>query len=154
MKKIAKWLVNFSILFFMASLLYVYAYLPVSVGIQMDENQLPIQFISKELFFYVALAVFVFGNMILYFFARAAKMVEVGVISWYKTSAVKSAFLNWLAIFQILINFFLISSVIFVGLINNQQQFSIHRFNILVYLAPALLLIWLIRLPFVWFLRK
>ena len=145
MIKFLKFFTNISIVIFLVALLFVYAFLADPLGILFDKNGSIIHEMSKDTFFYSTLFLFVIIQVILILFKKsiATKM------------KVQHEYLNiWLQGFYLSINLFIIIMLIFIGFANNAVDYSYNSIQFLVYLAPLIVILWLVVLPVFMILKK
>jgi hypothetical protein len=147
MLKIFKFLWVISALIFFAALLLSYAFLPENVAVSASERGIPEEFISKETFFYIALAVFVVINLLGSAFLRILNGVSSSSGMYFRSENFKENITSWFAGFVGIVNIFLATGGTYIALFNNQGDYQIGQFNWLIYLAPVLLLlslVWLV----------
>lgn len=132
---------------FFAALVLSYAFLPERVGILADAEGIANEFVSKETFFYSALAIFGVTNLLGSVFIGIMKAVPHTSGLYFHSENFKESTTSWLSSFFAIINVFLITATLYVSLFNNQGDFTISEFNFLIYIAPLLLaasLFWLV----------
>ena len=132
MIKAIKVLNVFSTLLFAAILLLVYAYLPISVDLNIDG----LSSIHKQTLFYQLLAGFVILNIIL------RLTINHGFKSLVELPKA------WLSLLIFIVNFYLTLLVGFVGVWNNATHVSPSSFGYLNLIGPVLLTIWVVGLIF------
>jgi surface polysaccharide O-acyltransferase-like enzyme len=135
-----------SYLFFLAALLWSYAYLvgQVDYGLGLDGNA-PI--IDRNTYFFSAILIFLFVNIIISWFLKSLKKVSstkdgIGLRNY----SLKKDLLVWFKGFGGIINLVLALIMFFIGLMNISESRSAFTLNFYVYLGPILLLVWLIYL--------
>lgn len=126
MNKGIKVLNTFSLLFFAAILLLVYAYLPIEV----DLNVEGIAKAHKQTFFYYLFGFFVIINFVL--------RIGVGL----GTRHVGEEMTGWVSSIIFIINFYLTTLTGFVGVLNNSVHIRPESYMYLNYIGPALLIFW------------
>lgn len=134
----------------MAALLWSYAYMvgQVDYGLSLDGINTPI--IEKETYFFSAIAIFLFVNVIIGWFLISLKKVkttEGG--SGLRNAGLKKELLVWFKGFAGVINLALSMILFFIGLMNLAESEEAMTLGFYVYLGPILLLIWLVYLPFI-----
>ncbi len=132
MIKAIKVLNVFSTLLFAAILLLVYAYLPISVDLNIDG----LSSIHKQTLFYQLLAGFVILNIIL------RLTINHGFKSLVELPKA------WVSLLIFIVNFYLALLVGFVGVWNNATHVSPSSFGYLNIIGPVLLTIWVVGLIF------
>ncbi|MGK7396872.1 MAG: hypothetical protein ACNS62_20010 [Candidatus Cyclobacteriaceae bacterium M3_2C_046] len=152
MVKIFKFIWFISLLLFLASFLWVYAYLPGEAQIWAGEDTSRDITISKDMFFYGGLLIFMIINVIFYLFSGVWSKNVARNVSQPEFRDFKINILNWLISFNVVINFFLIISIILIGSINQSQPNP--AISILMYVGPAFIIIWLISLAVIMIKRK
>ena len=145
MNKFLKFFITVSIIVFLVTLLIVYAFLPDPTGIFFNENGLTIYEMSKDTFFYSVLFLFVISQIILILFKR-------GVM--FKTKLKFSNIITWFQGFHLSINLFIILMLAFIGLANNAVDYTFSSIQFISYLAPLLVIVWLVMLPVFLLLKK
>jgi len=145
MNKFLKFFITVSIIVFLVALLIVYAFLPDPIGILFNENGLAIYEMSKDTFFYSVLFLFVISQIILILFKR-------GVM--FKTKLKFSNIITWFQGFHLSINLFIILMLAFIGLANNAVDYTFSSIQFISYLAPLLVIVWLVMLPVFLLLKK
>jgi hypothetical protein len=145
MNKFLKFFINISIVIFLLALLLVYAFLPDPLGILFDKNGSIVYDISKGAFFYTALFMYVIIQIILILFKR-----ESGI----KLNVQRPYLKTWFQGFHLAVNMFIILMLLFVGLANNAVDYSYGSIMFLVYLAPLIVVVWLVVLPVLIILKR
>lgn len=105
------------------------------------------EFISKETFFYGALAIFVVVNLLGSVFLGVLSAVPATSGFYFKSETFKENIASWFSTFISVINIFLVTATLYISLFNNQGDYIISDFNFLIYIAPLLLaasLFWLV----------
>lgn len=139
MLRVVSFLKFLSILLFLIILLLVYAYLPVMVDIQPDENAIQLQ---REDFFYFAVGIFVVFNIAILGFQ---KLVEPLI----ENMDLKA----WLRGIGFVVNVYLTLIIGFIGVMNNSAHLDAAGFNYLNYLGPFLIFSWFIGLIYLFINR-
>ncbi|WP_258104612.1 hypothetical protein [Marinoscillum sp. MHG1-6] len=119
---------------FLATLLFVYALLPVMVNINPEETGWSLH---KEYFFYGMMIICVVVNI----FSYTVERMLFPVIS---SDEIKS----WIKGFSVVLNLYLAFLVGYVGVMNNPQHFEAGAYGYLNYLGPLLIFGWTIGLVF------
>ena len=145
MNKFLKFFTNISIVIFLLTLLLVYAFLPNPLGILFDKNGIIAHELSKNTFFYITLFLFVTIQIILILFKRR---------SGIKLNIQRPYINSWLQGFHLTVNIFIILMLIFIGFANNAVDYSYGSISFLVYLAPLIVILWLLALPVFMLLKK
>ncbi|MGB3587085.1 MAG: hypothetical protein WBA23_11125 [Tunicatimonas sp.] len=130
------WILTF--LGFLIALSLSYAFLPIQVGIQADANGNPDQLIDRETFFYLALGAFVFVNVICLISFRVLNALPASSPVFYRSELFKDRIRDWFAAFTTVINIFLICTVSYISLFNNQGDYQIGQFNWIMWVGPLL----------------
>lgn len=135
MIKAVKVLNVFSTLLFAIVLLTIYAYLPISVDLNIDGFSA----VHKQSFFYQALSIFIVLNIILrVIFALGLKRLE-GLLK------------GWLTLLVFIVNVYLIVLVAFIGVWNNASHIAPSGYGYLNFIGPVLIIIWVGGLIFLTF---
>jgi hypothetical protein len=137
----------FSLILFLGTLLYVYASLPEPVELFFAQGG-SIEYISKDHFFYFALAIVSISNVVVYTFARHLRDTRNTKL------ALSEGFTRWLFSFSTLLNFFFMVVCMFFSVVNSGENFDPDNFGFLIFLSLGLMAFWLIGLPFVILRRK
>lgn len=153
MDKIAKALHTFSLLIFIVYLLYSYAGLPDPVGYDFDANGLPLSTLSKTVYFYSALGIFILFNLIFLVLGRG---IEANVFKSLKQYigvdyTFKKNLISWIYSFGGILNFFLAIILFFFSLLNTTESFDINYFTWLIYVGPILFTVWIVMLFSIFF---
>lgn len=138
MIKAVKVLNLFSMLLFAAILLLVYAYLPISVNLNVDG----VSSIHKQDFFYQALIGFLALNILL------------RMVIFYALRSIPALLLSWVSSFIFVINFYFTLLIGFIGVWNNSTHVSPSSYSYLNILGPVLLVIWVVGLIFLAFRKS
>ena len=138
MNKFLKFFTNISVIIFLPALLLVYAFLPDPLGILFDKDGSTVHELSKDTFFYALLFMFVIIQTILILFKRGTG----------KKLNVKRPYIHtWFQGFHLTVNLFILLMLIFIGFANNAIDYSYGSVLFLVYLAPLIVILWLLMLP-------
>ena len=97
--------------------------------------------ITREVFFYAALALFVLVNLAALVLRRMLEAIPVSSDIYAKNEAFKDRVITWFGGLTATVNVCLITLVAYISLFNNQADYSISSFNFLVYIGPVLLLL-------------
>ena len=125
----------FSTLLFGIILLLVYAYLPISVDVNIEG----VSTVHKQTFFYVALSSFLVINVLLRLITR------FGFTKFNETLK------GWVSLVVLVVNVYLTLLVGFIGVWNNATSISPDGYGYLNYIGPFLLVCWIIGLIFLVF---
>lgn len=145
MNKFLKFFTLVSIILFLVALLFVYAFLPDPLGLIFNEDGLPIQEMPKNTFFYSTLFLFVIIQIILILFKNGRL---------FKIKLKREYLISWFQGFHLSINLFIILMLTFIGLANNAVDYSYSSIQFINYLAPLLVLVWILMLPIFLLVRK
>ena len=135
------WLISFMAVSIV--LFYVYSGLPEMVVYSGDEST-SLEYIGKDTFFYFFLIVIGLLNILLY--AISDKMLSKSG-NYRKLSSL----IAWKFGLGIVVNIFLTISMVFISIFNSGERFDYSNFGYLVYFSLALVVLWVISLPFVIF---
>ena len=139
MHKIFKLLSRITVFIFLGTLLYVYALLPDIVSLYLDKSASGILEIGKELFFYVALGVFIVATLILSYLKKSLNVIPVYATNSTMSVAKKSHLQTWANSLSVVFNLFFIFTVSFVGLFHNDEHLNISYFAVIIYIGPFLM---------------
>lgn len=129
--KILKVIWVFSLLGTMASFMYVYAGLPENVVVNENPQTLAL---SKEAFFYVALAVIALANALVFGVSRIFSDKEMGFKAWFY-GLIACA------------NLFFVIGLSFISLYNSNEKYDFARLGTIIYGSVVLMLLWAISWP-------
>lgn len=132
-----------SSLAFLGVLLYVYAYLPDPVKLPVDLGGIRELLVNKGNLFYIMVGIFAIVSTTSFFVVRLINTLPGSEIRFKKNLT------NWSLSFLVVINIFLILSLVIIGIINNTERAGIGHYATLAYVGPVLLVIWLFLLIFV-----
>ena len=125
----------FSTLLFAIVLLLIYAYLPISVDVNIEG----VEAIHKQTFFYAALSGFVVINVLLRMITR------LGLTKLNETLK------GWVSLVVLVVNVYLTLLIGFIGVWNNATSISPNGYSYLNYIGPFLLIAWIAGLIFLVF---
>lgn len=138
MIKAVKVLNLFSTILFGGVLLLVYAYLPISVSLHVDE----ITSIHKQQFFTYGLIGFVVINGLL------RLIVRIGL------KHLKASLFAWCSLLIFVVNVYLAVLIGFVGVWNNSTHIRPESYAYLNFIGPILFLSWIVGLIFLFLKRR
>lgn len=115
-----------SVFLFTVVLIFIYAYLPISVDLNIEG----IENIHKHRFFYYSIAIFLIINI----------LVRVILNLSFKT--VSENVLAWLTSFIFIMNVYITFLIGFVGVWNNSTHISPSNYSYLNFLGPIFIIIW------------
>jgi hypothetical protein len=125
---------------FVVVLMYIYAGLPEEVEVMQAGNMYML--LGRESFFYVYLGIAALANFLIYsYYSISKKTAEDNLLSWTMGLG-------------ILLNLFFIVSMNFIGLYNSLDNIEYRFSGTLLFVAVALLSIWLISWPLYSIFRK
>ncbi len=133
---------------FLAVLLYVYAYLPEKVSLPIEIESIDKIIVTKGTVFYSMIAIFALVAILTFWFVKLIDALPG------ESEKEKNRLINWSGTFAIVINIFLIISMIIIAIINNVEQKQPGDYTLLAYVGPVLLLLWLFWLVFNLFSRS
>ena len=139
MAKVIQLFITLSIVFFLAILLLVYAFLPDPSGLLFNEEGIIMFSTSRNTFFFSGLIIFVLIQTLGVVFGHNI-LKKNNTTSWRNFS-------TWFLGMRLSINLFLILLLIFIGLANNAVDYSFDSIRLLAYLGPAILIGWLCTFP-------
>ena len=122
-----------SLVFFLLAIGLVYAYLSTQVELGMGEDA---WVVTRDTFFYTALATFVLVNIVLRVLSQHVKK-SMGRQWQDKTLA-------WFLMIVPFVNIYISLLIGFVGVINNPTHVSASSYVYLNFLGPVLILVWVI----------
>ncbi|HBH24229.1 MAG TPA: hypothetical protein DDY13_12495 [Cytophagales bacterium] len=146
LERVIRFVRNVSVILFLGVLLLVYAYLHENPTFYLDENQ---QIgISLNSFFYGSLIIFAFANLFLNIMLSFSDKIAPGMRSglFFRSAEMKANFRIWLYGFNAATNFFLLSIVGYLGLLNSSDQYGLSGYRWVVYMGPVFVVIILIGL--------
>lgn len=137
MSTITKVIRGASSFIFLVVLLYVYAYLPDPLELPLAILDVGGLLIGKGILFYSMLSLFAVVAIISFWIIKLISALP-GETAGYKRSLI-----NWSGTFAIVINIFLIISLIIIAIVNNTEQGVSGNYTALAYAGPLLIVIWL-----------
>ncbi|MEX2594248.1 MAG: DNA topoisomerase IV [Anditalea sp.] len=137
-----------SILFFIAGFLYIYAGLPEKVSYEVNETGYPIKQISRDAFFFIAIAAFVVLNLLV---IVPAKLVENQFISRVRKLLVvgdpfRDQMLAWIYSFIGIINISLFIMAFYILRINSLNGMDSGGIDLIFYSVPLFFMVWIVTL--------
>ncbi|MBS1681801.1 MAG: hypothetical protein JST48_08830 [Bacteroidetes bacterium] len=129
--KISKVIWFFSLLIVLGVFMYVYAALPENVVV--NENQQAVN-ISKEVFFYICLAVIALANAFVFAVSRIYPQTE-------------EYFKGWFYGLTVCANIFFVTGLCFISLYNSSEKFDYPRIGFIIYGSIILLAGWSVSWP-------
>ncbi len=139
MFQIAKVLRIFTSIFFVIILLFIYAYLPLTIDINFDS----IGRVGRNFFFYSAMGSYVVLHLMFYFFRFYVDRAGVGQQLRLTVHMLPAVML-----------FSLTLLIGYIGVLNNAEDIAPSRYNYLNYLSAVLMLGWFFTFLFVLIRRK
>ncbi|WP_439481532.1 DNA topoisomerase IV [Cyclobacterium plantarum] len=135
-----------SIGLFLFLLLYVYAALPEFATYVVNEAGMPLKQVSKDSFFYGTVALFLVYNLLLII---PAKLIEMKInVSLKRLFPVgdpyRDKMLSWIYSFIGILNIATAVLVFYIHSLSNQNEISSSEFSFFFYLAPVLMLVWVL----------
>lgn len=146
MIKVLKFFTTVSILIFLMAVLVVYAFLPDPSGLLFNSDGGSIVEASKNTFFYSILFIFVIIQ-ILYIVFNQTTLIR-------KEGSHNKLISTWIQGMILSINLFIILMIVFIGLANNSVDYSFKSIRFIAFVAPSIVILWLLTLPFFLFIPK
>jgi hypothetical protein len=146
MIKVLKFLTTVSILIFLVAVLVVYAFLPDPSGLLFNSDGGSIMEVSKNTFFYSILFIFVVIQ-ILYIVFNQTTLIR-------KEGSHNKKISTWIQGMILSINLFIILMIVFIGLANNAVDYSFKSIRFIAFVAPSIVILWLLALPFFLFIPR
>ena len=134
MLQASKFVRIFFAFFFLAILLMIYGYLPLTIDINIEGFGR----VGRDFFFYSCIGLFIFFNLITYFFRYLADRSGMG---YYQRTVVHLLSPVLYLSMTLLIGY--------LGVLNNSTAMSSSTYNYLTYLSPILLILWIFGFLFV-----
>lgn len=141
-----------SSLMFLMVLLWVYAYMPDTVGIDNNITGPESERMSRETFFYLSLAIFAFANAALFALRKSLLLNTRSRQVAVSPSRKEGLFLdlgNWSLSFAAGLNFFFILSILYLGFFNNPEGRDFAHYAPVVYGGPVIIGILFIALIYI-----
>jgi hypothetical protein len=140
MLKLIRVFTTFTIFLFLITLLTVYAFSPEMVGILYTTEGEVMYEMSRNMFFYSAIILFMIFQLIFYLF-------KVNVIR-HRFQGKKGNKLGiWFRGMFLGVNIFFILMIIFAGLASNAVDYSFSSILYIALIGPVLLLVWILIFP-------
>lgn len=150
------WLV--SIFLFLVILLWVYAYLPAQVGVMANPGGAADTFISKNIFFYLSIGMFLLVNGVLFVMH---KMLMPASLHAYRRNpvlspkeALRADLASWMFGFAAALNIFFILGIYFLSVFNNPEGLELAYYGVLVFAGPVLIIGMLLVLVYLFFKKR
>jgi len=137
-----------SVLLFVFLFMYIYASLPENVAYQIDGRGFPLESITRDTFFYIGIAVFLFINFLLIIPAKLIdKQATYNLKRLFpKYEPFTDQMLGWLYSFGAILNITVAIISLHIHGINNQQELTSADFNPFYYMVPLFFIVWIIAL--------
>jgi len=139
MSKLLKFFTTVTVFIFLAVILIVYAFIPDPSGLLYNKEGYRIFSMSRNAFFYSTVFIFVLLQVIPILFNK--------LVLTDKENRILQNIETWFQGMRLAINLFIILMLIFIGLANNAVDFSFSSIHYLAYLAPSIVIVWLLTLP-------
>ncbi len=155
MRNVFSWIRVLSMLFFLAALLFVYAYLPERVSLYSDQLGTPVYHVERGSFFYYVFGFFLLTNLMFFVFSKTLERIRVTSGSGvFPSELFKDKTMTWLEVLVSLINVFFVTSVAFIGVYNNPQTLKWASFSYLVYIGIFLIFVGILSFTYVLRFRR
>lgn len=135
----------FSLIGFLAALLFSYTSIPEQVDIALGSSVVSSIFLSRDVYFYAMIGIMVFTNATLLTMAKVLNIIP----SLEASNTFKVNIINWLGSFSVILNLFFSITALIVGFYNNPAFESPTHYNYLAYIGLVLILVWLFGLLYV-----
>ena len=110
------------------------------MGYDSDAVGQAVAFVTRDTFFYLALGILALTNVLFYGLVYYTNSKASGGLS--------KILQGWSYSFSTVLNAFFVVVMLFINTFNSGEQFSYHNLGYLVYITLALVVIWLLSLPF------
>lgn len=128
-------------------LMYVYANMPENVALSTDEAGLKSDYISRPYFFFGALGLAVFANLILYAFGQLAAKA-------YSSDIRSQRIKLWTDGLGLFMNLFFVMILFFFNAFNGGERFDFSYLSYPIYISLGLVVIWALSLIPILLIRK
>lgn len=140
-----------TIVFFLIVFLYIYSASREFVSYEVSDTGMPLKQITRDMFFYITVTVFLVSNLIL---VIPAKLIELQYTLKLKRlfprgDAFRDHMLAWIYSFTGILNISLVIIVFYIHSISNQNEIKSHEFNFFFYLIPVFFVLWVLGLFFI-----
>ena len=136
-----------SFLLFTAALLWSYAYMVGQVTYRFDTEGNPIFAIDKEVYFYSAIAIFLFTNVVCVTFIQYLKKIKTSETGkGLRNRSLKLDLITWFKGFAGVLNLFFSLVLFYLGLTNIAESQQSITMGFYIYLGPILIIAWLVYL--------
>ena len=130
-------------LIFLAALLWSYTSLPFQVTYRIDNTGASLAVMEKGTFFFVSLGFFLLFNIVCIIFLRTLRRIKSEDDgSGLRNRSLKLDVITWVNGFIGILNFFFALILFFVAYMNGSEEFHSTYIAGLIYIGPALILIW------------
>jgi len=149
MEKFIGFFRSVSYLFFLAALLWSYAYMvgQADYGLGIDGD---VPLIDRNVYFFAGLAIFLFANLSITWFLKSLKKIKATEEGkGLRNYSLKQDLLIWFKGFGGLVNLVLSLIMFFVGLMNLSESRDAFTLSFYVYLGPILLVAWFVYLAII-----
>lgn len=128
---------NFSLLFLFLVLIYVYAGMPEKIALFSDSVGNPSNYVSRNTFFYLSLAIIAIVNGIFLAYNEFVKVLN-------KTDNQKfiESMKVWTNGLLTLLNLFFITAIIFLNAFNSLARLDYFNFGLMIYVILGLTFLW------------
>lgn len=158
MSRLVKFFWFLSIIIFLITLLFVYAYLPARVGINTGPGGLPDEFIDRSTFFYGSIGLFLLANVPIYILRKLLEKTWMEDRREELMSPARMKFrqniIDWLLAFATALNVFFVLGMIYLGVFNSAEDLDIGLYAPLVYAGPLLIGILFLVLIYIFVKKK
>lgn len=137
-----------SVVLFIITFLYIYASLPEEISYEVNDTGYPIKQISKDTYFFIAIAAFFVLNLLV---TIPAKMIENQSIPSLRIlfqvgDPFRDLMLSWVYSFSGILNICLIIMAFYILRLNNLNGIGHGGISFIFYLIPLFFVIWIVAL--------
>lgn len=138
-----------SYLMFLAALLWSYAYMVGQVTYRFDTDGNPVYNIDRNTYFFGALAVFIFANVVCSVFIKTLKRIKSSEDGdGLRNTSLQLDVVTWTKGFSGILNLFFSLVLFFLGLMNLAESGQSMTLGFYVYLGPVLIVSWFFYLAY------
>lgn len=153
MSRMIKFLWLLSVLLFTVTLFWVYAYLPVRIGVMAGSEGITDTFVTKGVFFYGSLLFFLLVNGLLFIMRRMLASEKQPLTGTYP-AGLRSDLADWMLGFAACVNLFFILAMFYLTAFNSPEGMNQGFYGPLVYTGPVLIVLSLFVLVYLFFKKR
>ncbi|MFC4872405.1 DNA topoisomerase IV [Negadavirga shengliensis] len=140
-----------TVVFFLVVFLYIYSASPEFVSYEVSDAGMPLKQITRDVFFYLTITVFLVYNLLL---ILPAKLIELQYTLRLKRlfppgDAFRDQMLAWIYSFTGILNVSTVIIVFYIHSISNQNEIKSSEFSFFFYMVPVFFVLWVLGLFYI-----